>query len=50
MEDLHAVLKESGLFGSGGVVGIWIYLVNMSDWNMVNGSTGHISEPGTLPG
>jgi len=36
MENLRAVLNESGL-GFGDVVQTRIYLVNMSDWNAVNG-------------
>ncbi|MFA4825288.1 MAG: RidA family protein [Methanoregula sp.] len=39
MENLHAVLQESGL-GFGDVVQTRIYLVNMSDWNTVNGIYG----------
>jgi len=39
MENLHAVLQESGL-GFGDVVQTKIYLVNMSDWNTVNGIYG----------
>lgn len=35
MENLHAVLQESGL-GFGGVVHTRIYLVNMSDFTTVN--------------
>jgi reactive intermediate/imine deaminase len=39
MENLHAVLLESGL-GFEDVVQTRIYLVNMSDWNTVNGIYG----------
>lgn len=39
MENLHAVLQESGL-GFEDVVQTRIYLTNMSDWNTVNGIYG----------
>ena len=45
MENLHAVLQSSGL-GFGDVVQTRIYLVNMSDWNSVNGIYGSYFKDG----
>ncbi len=45
MENLHAVLQRSGL-GFGDVVQTRIYLVNMSDWNSVNGIYGSYFKDG----
>jgi 2-iminobutanoate/2-iminopropanoate deaminase len=45
MENLHAVLQESGL-GFGDVVQTRIYLVNISDWTTVNGIYGSYFKDG----
>ena len=45
MENLHAVLQKSGL-GFEDVVQTRIYLVNMSDWNTVNGIYGSYFKDG----
>jgi 2-iminobutanoate/2-iminopropanoate deaminase len=45
MENLHAVLQESGL-GFGDVVQTRIYLTNMSDWNEINGIYGSYFKDG----
>jgi 2-iminobutanoate/2-iminopropanoate deaminase len=45
MENLHAGLKESGL-RFGDVVQTRMYLVNMRDWNTVNGIYGSYFKDG----
>jgi len=45
MENLHAVLQQSGL-GFEDVVQTRIYLVNMSDWNTINGIYGSYFKDG----
>ena len=45
MENLRAVLQGSGL-GFGDVIQTRIYLVNMSDWNSVNGIYGSYFKDG----